>query len=723
MSAFFKNELGLILGILVANQFRGRIFKYRPPGENMDQVYIPEFQPPGGDLHYATGRGGYYKDFNGDAGKPGLYDSISQLPDKTLCGAGGELSRGGAGLYDGMFGIQKTFYINNSQVSAGPGSGWFGGGWSHVGGGAGGGSSFVLSRYGFDLLTNDLKYKIMSYYLSLLDPEIRETMTEEEAFEYVESFFGDWYDIKREAYGRYPWLYGLNTRERFILEQEGFPFMYDFRHKLNGNGAVLVSTVNNIITCDKVNGDTPTCKFNNVGTEFYFTGSTQELEIKEDGNYHIIAWGACGGDRWRRDFEGLGGFGGCASGIFHFKAGTKLLVNVGGRGERDIQNFLYASKGLGGCTGGGSASDVRYSMRHEESRIIVAAGGGGIYARTGDPEEPPDDVRQSKEETINPPRDEDGNYVEKDDEEARLPDMKFLVNDLSTVHVQIKCYNQLEIPDFALTSCSIYINDGLEGELHTTVKPEGGIYVHEFQFKLDKIYPPNTPTHEVTIEAIIKSNFYSILATDGIMVWVTTDFRLTDGTVPDNKIKISNHYDSLDFEDYYELERLTKRTITLELEEALGIEDFYELVKKVKGSSNVDLTDIFDINDFYELEKIRLSESKASDYSEEEIDDELVVSLVHLTYLYKDIEDILDFDDFIEIELIAGGEDPDKPIETNGHIGEFDALADNRRTIFRNQLIKYPVFNVSSIGYISENSIGSFDALANNTETELVNQT
>ena len=661
MANLFRNELAIILGILVANQFSGRVFRYRPPGVGLSQVYIPEPQRPMGEPKYGTGRGGYALDYNGDDGKPGLGDETMQLPDIALCGSGGEITRPGAGLFNGLFGEARKFYGETGTISAGPGGGWFTGGWSFVGGGSGGASSFVLSEYAFNELTLDLQYKIIDYYLSLLPDEEREQMTEEQAAEYIKQFFGVWYDRIPNVYNREPWLYGLNTREKYMLKEQGNVIMYGYRKILDGNGGVLISNVNTIISYPKT-GETddgePIGEFINRGYAFYYTGETQEWTVPADGVYHIICYGACGGDRWRNKYPYLGGFGGCASGLFNLKAGTKLYIDVGGRGQRYSYSFPNGSKGLGGCTGGGGESCVRYNPNIQESRIIVAGGGGGIFAIPYEPDQIPDDKEFTEVDTdvVNPPRDENGNPVEKDpnEDEARFTNMKFMVNDQSIVHVRVKSYNQIEIPDFAKTSCSIYINDGDEGELHTTVKPEGGVWTYEFQFPLNTIYPPNTPTHEVTIEAIIKTNFYSILATDGIMIWVTTNYKLTDATKPDNKIKIYNQLDNVLVEDYYEIYKLTKRQITLDLEEQLGIDDFYDLILKIKNNHNIDISELLDMDVFYSTEIVRKYDGEKEEYSEEELDDDMVVSLVHLTYLYSNIEELLGFEDFVELELIKG---------------------------------------------------------------------
>lgn len=648
--------MALVLGILVANHFRGRVYKYKPPGAPSDQVFVPDNGYwAGGEQVYGTGRGGYYKDPNGDSGKPGLGDEILQLPDFVMCGSGGTLNYGGAGLWDGLFGIQKTIYNDQYQISAGAGGGWFGGGFSMLGGGGGGGSSFVLSQLGFSELTSNMKYKIINYYISKLPPEVAESMTEEEALEYIRSFFGRWYDVESNDPKTYPWLYGLNTRERSILEQEGFGIFADFRESLDGNGAVLISNPNSIIRFDKDNPEDTTGSFKNLGQQFMFTGSSQEWIVPITGTYHIIAYGACGGDRWRPEYEYLGGFGGCASGLFHFEAGTKLYIDVGGKGNPNIYQFVNGSKGFGGCTGGGSSSCVRYEKGVEESRILVAGGGGGIYASSADGTNPPPDMTQSGGIIINPPRDENGDYVEDDNkEDIDLRNMKFMVNDLSTVHVLVKSYNQLEVPDFAKLDCSIYINDGQEGELYQTIKAEGGIFTHEFQFPLNTIYPPNTPTHEVTIEAILNTNFYSIIYTKDIIVWVTTDWRLDDGTVPDNKIKICNKYDSYEFEDYIETQVLRKREITKEIEELIGIEDLYELFKESATNPEVDLSDLININDWYEKESVRLNADNTDEYNNQDVEDECSFSLVHLTYIIKDIEEYLGLDDYIEVELVKG---------------------------------------------------------------------
>lgn len=667
MAKFFRNELGLILGILAAKNFQGKIWAWRPPGYSIQNDYkYDDYIISSSESRYGTGRGGYYADENGDYGRPGLGDELFEAPDVAMAGKGGELNKGGSGLYDGLFGIQKGVYTNSYTVSAGGGGGWYGGGWSFIGGGGGGGSSFVLSDLGWNKLAQVNKYKIINYYLSLLPKEIRDTMTEEEAWEYIRSFFGDWYDKRKSVTSRYPWLYGLNHRNKYALEMLGSTVMADYRAKLDNNGAVLVSKPNEIITYEK-SADNPD-GFKNLDLEFLYTGKTQELTIKVDGLYHIIAYGACGGDRYGGgpntplSFNGaepvdwyLGGYGGCASGLFYFKAGTKLYVNVGGSGLKYKYRFKNASRGLGYCTGGGSESNVCYNNSEPASRIIVAGGGGGVYAKPGDNDDQdktPKDIKPPKEyDIIDVPSDEEGNPVE-EEETDELKNMRFMVNDQSIVHVLVKSYNQMAVPDFAKTSCSIYIDDGTEGEMHQTVTPGGGEWVYEFQFHLDKVYPPNTPTHEVTIDAVIKTNFYSVLAKDGTTVWVTTKYALSDSESPKPTLFIDNK-DQLEINDYVEVEILKKRELAIYVEDTLGIDDFYDWLIKQKGAMNLHLYDLIDLRDFYEKTVIKTSETSSLVSEEQEIADELTVSLVHLEYVYSDICDELNMEDYVELFIPA----------------------------------------------------------------------
>ena len=71
MAKFFRNELGLILGILAAKNFQGKIWAWRPPGYSIQNGYkYDDYIISSSESRYGTGRGGYYADENGDYGIP-----------------------------------------------------------------------------------------------------------------------------------------------------------------------------------------------------------------------------------------------------------------------------------------------------------------------------------------------------------------------------------------------------------------------------------------------------------------------------------------------------------------------------------------------------------------------------------------------------------------------------------------------------------------------------
>ena len=108
--------------------------------------------------------------------------------------------------------------------------------------------------------------------------------------------------------------------------------------------------------------------------EFDYVGNEQSFVAPEDGLYKLEVWGASGGQGYQNgSLIGTPGYGGYSSGIISLKAGDRLFINVGGKGE-DGSVALTAS---GGYNGGGSGS----------SSIEIAAGGGGgatsIATRSG----------------------------------------------------------------------------------------------------------------------------------------------------------------------------------------------------------------------------------------------------------------------------------------------------------------------------------------------------
>ena len=136
-------------------------------------------------------------------------------------------------------------------------------------------------------------------------------------------------------------------------------------------------------------------------TEFNYTGSYQEYEVKKTGYYKIECVGARGGSSTTNGNLGAyGGYGGYTSGIIKLEKGEKIYVYVGGHGTDAVvgknSEQGYNGGGLGtwdnnddeSAGAGGGATDIRLvhgewnNFESLKSRIMVAAGGGGASWRT-----------------------------------------------------------------------------------------------------------------------------------------------------------------------------------------------------------------------------------------------------------------------------------------------------------------------------------------------------
>lgn len=133
------------------------------------------------------------------------------------------------------------------------------------------------------------------------------------------------------------------------------------------------------------NGECQIMAPNGVKTVFKYTGTVQEYVVPTNGVYTITCWGAQGGSIDKLSDQYSGGFGGTAMGTFNLNAGLVLYIYVGKEGGISSVNrpFNGGGVGVGGCTDGGGATDVRLEKTADltpsglYSRLIVAGGGGG----------------------------------------------------------------------------------------------------------------------------------------------------------------------------------------------------------------------------------------------------------------------------------------------------------------------------------------------------------
>ena len=143
-----------------------------------------------------------------------------------------------------------------------------------------------------------------------------------------------------------------------------------------------------------------------TGTKYNFSYISQEdnkeqvLTVPKNGYYKLEVWGAQGGDG---DSSHKGGYGGYSSGSVYLTAGTKLYVNVGGKGITNPTEGVTVSGGYNGGgentasqwgtgSSGGGATHIALSHgtlasfdtnengvadSNEIGNILIVAGGGG----------------------------------------------------------------------------------------------------------------------------------------------------------------------------------------------------------------------------------------------------------------------------------------------------------------------------------------------------------
>ena len=145
-----------------------------------------------------------------------------------------------------------------------------------------------------------------------------------------------------------------------------------------------------------------------VGTEYLFPyvsdsdDKEQTLEIVKSGYYKLEVWGAQGGSATHGSYIKTGGYGGYSEGIVYLSRGTKLYINVGGRGTSvegygnsvpggynggglgysEGANYRYSGSG-GGATHIALKSGVLSTLSNDINKILIVAGGGAGTWHTG----------------------------------------------------------------------------------------------------------------------------------------------------------------------------------------------------------------------------------------------------------------------------------------------------------------------------------------------------
>ena len=131
--------------------------------------------------------------------------------------------------------------------------------------------------------------------------------------------------------------------------------------------------------------------------DYNFIDGEDEFTVAVTGYYRLEAWGAEGGSA----SSGRGGFGGYTTGLAYLTKGTKLYINVGGKGTNASTNNIEYKGGYNGggsgkgtsdykAAGGGGATHIAVKSgllstfeTSLQDVLIVAGGGGGAGYHTG----------------------------------------------------------------------------------------------------------------------------------------------------------------------------------------------------------------------------------------------------------------------------------------------------------------------------------------------------
>ena len=140
------------------------------------------------------------------------------------------------------------------------------------------------------------------------------------------------------------------------------------------------------------------CAYNVGQTWNYgYTGGVQSFSVPCSGTYQLEVWGAQGGTN--SSGNGIGGYGGYATGNFKMQAQDTKYIVVGGGGSwssMDDEDSAYVLGGYNGGgagsagegSGGGGATHIassnygelkNYSSRKSDVLIVAGGGGGGAY--------------------------------------------------------------------------------------------------------------------------------------------------------------------------------------------------------------------------------------------------------------------------------------------------------------------------------------------------------
>ena len=541
-----------------------------------------------------TGRGGWPWDLNGDDGRlPPMEKYLVVEP--VMSGTGGTIEAGGTGYQAGRLGVGGHGCLSDldANLAPGGGAGVHGGGSGFISGGAGGGSSAVLL---------DLPYKYNEYLFDAANcPNITVGQT-------ADVTGGLLYSESDKDVNTAPFLYDLNTEHSSYYWSKNHKDWTDtawedylsVRLASKGHGFIMVSKPNEEIKISKTKG------WLGVSNVFYFDPldtSPVEIVFNETAKYHIICFGGAGGSigAYSPQFEYLaGGFGGCASAILGIPAGTRLYGFIGERGQNQkmYSAFNGGGRASAGCTGGGGATDIRYTNDPTalRTRIIVAGGGGGIFGAAYGGSDPED------------------LYIPKYTKYSHLSSgslgiNKYKVNDQSLVRVSFSYTGNSEVTTDDEIEVTIKIQDGKEGTLKKTVKLDNMSTVVEFD--LSEVYEENTPTHQVTIEAVWDTDVQVVINSESVNITVDTKPRPNESSAFEKLpilLRVSEVISVNDGLNYATVRYEAGNEKMISIDELISLYDNATIASEAINNKYIEIAETMTLGELIEMELINTAE-------------------------------------------------------------------------------------------------------------------
>ena len=180
--------------------------------------------------------------------------------------------------------------------------------------------------------------------------------------------------------------YGKNTTLK-LIEPTKYNYIFAGWEVISGDAIISGNTLRFGIENTVIKANWLT-----INGEFAVTNKEYEFTIAVTGYYRLETWGAQGGNTYNATYRG--GYGGYSTGLAYLTKGTKLYINVGGKGTDATAKATQYNGGYNGggsgkggdnymSAGGGGATHIAVSqgllstLETKIQDILIVSGGGG----------------------------------------------------------------------------------------------------------------------------------------------------------------------------------------------------------------------------------------------------------------------------------------------------------------------------------------------------------